>query len=96
MGKWAGVDFATRLDPWTALGITIINQNQKPIQLYLFHRVTKLHANSSVKKYFEAARFIHLAWYSHTQHVSIVLFKGIALFGIIYLDAQNTLKYICF
>ena len=67
---WAnefGLILPTRLDPWTDLGITIINQNQKPIQLYLFHRVTKLHANPSVKKYFEVARFIHLAWYSHTQ-----------------------------
>ena len=91
-----GLILPTRLNPWTALGINIINQNQKLIQLYLFHRVTKLHANSSVKKYFEAARFIHLAWYSHTQHVSIVLFKGIALFGIVYLDTQNTLKFICF
>ena len=94
--KWHGLILPTRLVPWTALGITIINQNQKPIQLYLFHRVTKLHANPSVKKYFEVARFIHLAWYSHIQHVSMVLFMGIALFGIVYLDAQNTLQFICF
>ena len=57
-----GLILPTRLDPWIALGITIINQNQKPIKLYLFHKVTKLHANPSVKKYFEAATFIHLAW----------------------------------
>ena len=91
-----GMGWFCRLDPWIALGITIINQNQKPIQLYLFHRVTKLHANPFVKKYFEAARFIHLAWNSQSQHVSIVLFKGVALFGIVYLGAQNTLKFICF
>ena len=91
-----GLILTTRLDPWTALAITIINKNQKPIQLYFFHRVTKLQANPLVNNYFEAARFIHLAWYSHTQHVSIVLFKGIALFGIVYLDTQNTLKFIYF
>ena len=96
MGKWAWVDFANLTRPMDNLGHYHHQPKPKVHSIVSLSQITKLHANSSVKKYFEAARFIHLAWYSHTQHVSIVLFKGIALFGIVYLDAQNTLKFICF